>query len=141
VRKIKFLIAIILVLAASAAVYAQTDAELLKIAQPMMDNINKAIETKDYGKYLMDCDEGMKNALTKSKFNEFCDYHEKQLGKITSMKFFSAQKKDDMAKVTWKCKYSKTPAEFNVELVLRKVKTEWKVAGHWIKPQSPTTGK
>jgi type 1 fimbria pilin len=127
------IITLVLILAASSAVFAQTDAELQKIAQPMMENINKAIETKNFDLYLKDCDDGMKKALTKAKFNELCDYSDKQLGKMKSMKFSSVQKKDEYAKVVWKARYDKAAKEMNLELVLKKTSEGWKVAGHWMR--------
>ncbi|MCE1247261.1 MAG: DUF3887 domain-containing protein [Firmicutes bacterium] len=140
-KKISIIITLLLVLAASAIAFADTDAELQKLAQPMMDNINKAIETKNFDMYLKDCDDGMKAALTKAKFMELCDFQEKQLGNLTSLKFHQVLKQNDMAKVVWKGKFSKQSKDMLLELVLKKYPKGWKVAGHWMRFDTPQPGK
>ena len=110
------------------------DKELLKVANPMMDNILKGIREKSYEVYIRDFDEKTRAGITVKKFNDLVKNLEHYHGEYKSREFIEILTKNDLKKVIWKAEFSKVANGISLELVLAKQNNEWKVAGLWFHP-------
>jgi len=124
---------ILLIISSGSVVFADTDAQIRKIAEPMMDNILKAMKNRDYKLYTKNFDPTMKKVVTKGKFLSACDSIKSNFGDYKSRKYFTIGRKGGMVKIIWKAKYSKTKRNVQMELVLKKYGDKWLIAGHWFR--------
>ncbi|MCD4786258.1 MAG: DUF3887 domain-containing protein [Candidatus Eremiobacteraeota bacterium] len=128
-----FLVIMFLFVLSSSLVFAETDAQTRKIAEPMMGNILQAMKNRDYNQYVKKFDPEMKKAATKARFIVACDFVKTNFGDYVSRKFFEIEKKDGYVKVVWKAKYSKAKRVIQMELVLKKYNNKWLIAGQWFR--------
>lgn len=114
------------------AVYAQpTDAQIQKIADPIMDNILTAMKNNDYTAYCRDFDETMKNTVTPEKFRQSNENIKLGLGDYQSRDFGMVMKQAPYTIVIWKGHFSKRSGDVMIKLVLTQLNGIWKVSGLW----------
>ncbi len=118
-----------------AAAFAQSDKEILAIADPLVDKLTKAMESKDYKTYMNPWIPSAKAMMTKESFEKTCDATISQMGTFQSKSFYNIVKKESFLVIQWKAKYSRVPEDLYLQLVLLKEKGKYLVAGHWIKTQ------
>jgi len=121
----------LLVLAVSCHAYAETDEEIRKIADPMMDNILQAMKTNNYENYCRDLDNIMKKAMTKEKFLKGNEGLKQRYGDFKSKKFHTLQSIKEFRKIIWRANFSKAKNDVSLQLVLKKYGKKWKVSGLW----------
>jgi len=114
------------------AVYAQPiDAQMQKIADPIMDNILTAMKNNDYTAYCRDFDETMKNTVTPEKFRQSNENIKLGLGDYQSRDFGMVMKQAPYTIVIWKGHFSKRSGDVMIKLVLTQLNGIWKVSGLW----------
>ncbi|MCD4786259.1 MAG: DUF3887 domain-containing protein [Candidatus Eremiobacteraeota bacterium] len=124
-----FLVIFFLFILSSASVFAETDAQMRTIAEPMMDNILESIKNRDRNQYVKDFDSAMKMATTKKSFIETCDFIKSRFGDYDSREFYKVEKEDGYIKVIWKAKYSKAEKDVRLEIFLKKYDNKWLIFG------------
>lgn len=124
-----------LVFSGISAAFAQSDKEIKAIADPLVDKLTKAMETKNYKAYMDPWSPKAKGMMTKEKFDKACDVILAQVGTFKSKSFYNIVSKDGFLVIQWKAKYTKVTDDLYLQLVLQKEGGKYLVSGHWIKPQ------
>ena len=117
-----------------ATTFAADKKDLLKIATPILDELTKGLETKNYDLYMKSWVPEAKKMLSKEKFKESCDATLSQTGKLKSKTYYKTLQDKGYTIVQWKGVFSKAPGELYIWVILKKVDGKYYVAGHWIKP-------
>ena len=97
-----------------------SDADILRIANPLMDNLMEASTEIDHAKHTRDFTDRMKDIVTKEYFQKVCEQYQAEKG------FFSARipaavfKRPDSAVIVWKQFFTNAQGEYVAEMVLVK---------------------
>jgi hypothetical protein len=107
--------------------------EIVAIAGPMVDKLNKAMETKNFKDYMEPYSPEMKKNLSRDNFNICADSRNKQVGKVMSKTFLNVVDYKGCKVVQWKAKVSKCPSEVYLQLSLKKINGKYYVQEHNIR--------
>jgi len=131
-RKIAGCLVCVLVISV-ASIYADvignTDDEVRRIADPIMDNILDGMKSEDYMKYSRDFAKIMKGALPKEKFLTGNEQIKIIFGQYVSREYLGFLKKGNMTLVLWKARFDKTTDHVLIKLTLSKQDGKYLVTG------------
>ena len=106
---------------------SNTDAEILAIANPIMNNLMEGSNELDYAKHCQDFSDRMKEAVTAQYFAKaVCESQEKR-GLFTEREFVRVFRRGDSVAVLWKQSCSKNEDELMAQLVLVEVEGDYLV--------------
>jgi len=97
-----------------------TDEEILKVVEPIMDNLMEASSEIDHEKHTRDFSKRMKEIVTKEHFEKVCKKYQDEKGYFSKREFVSSFKRPDSVAVIWKQNFTKAQGEFVAELLLIK---------------------
>lgn len=140
INRTAFFLLMALFLAGVSIAFAQSDKEILAIADPLVEKLTKAMESKNYKAYMEPWSPKAKGMMTKEKYDSTCDIILGQVGVFKSKSFYNIVKKDKVVLIQWKAKYSKISEDLYLQLIMEKDGGKYLVTGHWIKPK-PFEGK
>jgi hypothetical protein len=95
-----------------------SEAEILSIANPIMNNLMDASTVIDYERHIQDFTDRMKAIVTKEYLQKVCEQYQKEKGFFTNRELVAVFKRPDSAVIVWKQFFSKAQGEFVAELVL-----------------------
>ena len=91
---------------------AMSEHDILKIADPIMDNLMQASTNINYSEHIQDFSDNMKNIVTQENFVSQCETYQAELGYFKRREFVAVFRKRDDVKIFWRQWYSKSEDEF-----------------------------
>jgi hypothetical protein len=96
----------------------KSDAEILSIANPLMDNLMDASTQVDYERHIRDFTDRLKAQLSKERFECVCREYQSTKGFFTERVFATLFRRPDSIAIVWKQCFTKQIGEFVAEMVL-----------------------
>lgn len=96
----------------------KSDAEILSVANPIMDNLMNASTAIDYERHIRDFTDRLKSVLPKERLDLICRDYQSTKGLFASREFVAAFRRPDSVAVVWKQNFTKQPGDFVAEMVL-----------------------
>jgi len=96
----------------------QSDEGILKIANPIMDNLMDASTKIDFERHIRDFSDRIKEKYTQEEFQQQCEDYRSKWGVFTEREFIGTTKNKSFVNVYWKQQLSKTDDEFLAILTL-----------------------
>jgi hypothetical protein len=95
-----------------------TDEEILRVADPIMDNLTDASTAIDYERHIRDFSERMKAIVTKEYLLKVCEKYQREKGYFSRREPVAVFKRPDGAAIIWRQWFTKAPGEFVAEMLL-----------------------
>ncbi len=95
-----------------------SEEEILKIANPIMDNLMEASTRIDHEKHVRDFNDRMLKIVTKDHLQKVCVKYQTEKGFFAERTPVAVFRRPDSAAIIWKQAFSKAPGEFVAEMVL-----------------------
>ncbi len=133
-RYLKWIMMVLLVLkvsSVSADVIGETNKEVKRIANPILDSILEGFRTNNYKKYSRDFDDTLKEAISEKKFLVVAQQIKSRIGNYQSREYLGFLKKGRMTLVLWKASFDKSEDDVLIKLVISKRKGKYLVTGLW----------
>lgn len=89
-----------------------TDEEIMKIANPIMDNLMEASTDIDHERHVRDFSDKLKSIVTKDSLEAQCQKYQSELGIFSKREFVAVFRKSSDARIFWRQWYSKSKDEF-----------------------------
>lgn len=96
----------------------KSDAEILAVATPIMDNLMDASTAIDYERHTRDFTDRAKSVLSRHSLQAICEQYQSTKGFFAKREFVAAFRRPDSVAVVWRQGFTKQPGEFVAELVL-----------------------
>lgn len=96
----------------------KSDAEILAVAVPIMDNLMDASTAIDYERHTRDFTDRAKNVLSKDSLQSICEHYQSTKGFFAKREFVAVFRRPGSVAVVWRQGFTKQPGEFVAELVL-----------------------
>ncbi|MES9831880.1 MAG: hypothetical protein ABW139_06510 [Candidatus Thiodiazotropha sp. DIVDIV] len=89
-----------------------SDAEIMNIANPIMDNLMQASTDIDHERHVRDFSAKLKNTVTKENLEAQCEKYQSEVGVFSKREFVAIYRKSTDVRVFWRQWYSKSTDEF-----------------------------
>jgi hypothetical protein len=96
----------------------QSDEDILKIANPIMDNLMEGSTEIDYVKHTRDFTDRMKSIVTRDYLEKVCRRYQAEWGYFSRREFVAVFRRPSSVAIVWKQWCTKQDGEFVAELVL-----------------------
>jgi hypothetical protein len=96
----------------------KSDADILAIVGPIMDNLMDASTSIDYGQHTRDFTERAKSVLSRDALQSICEHYQNARGFFAKREFVAVFRRPDSVAVVWRQWFTTVPGEFVAELVL-----------------------
>jgi hypothetical protein len=96
----------------------KSDSEILKVVNPIMDNLMEASTAIDHARHVRDFTERAKNIVTAAHLQRVCEKYQKEKGYFAKREFVALFRRPHSIAVVWKQWFTKAPGEHVAELVL-----------------------
>jgi hypothetical protein len=96
----------------------KSDAEILAVVNPIMDNLMDASTSIDYERHIRDFTDRLKCILSKESLRAICEDYQSTKGFFAKREFVATFRRSDSIAVVWRQWFTKQPGEFVAELVL-----------------------
>lgn len=96
----------------------QSDAEILAIANPIMDNLMAGSTAINHSQHTRDFSERMKAIVTPEHLHYVCQHYQAEWGFFTTRELVGVFRRPSSVAVVWKQYCSKQAGEFVAEIVL-----------------------
>ena len=96
----------------------QSEAEILAVANPIMDNLMDASTAIDYERHIRDFTHRLKSVLSKERLEWICQDYQSTKGFLTHREFVAVFRRPDSVAVVWKQGFTQQPGDFVAEMVL-----------------------
>jgi len=106
-----------------------TNQEMKKIADPIMDNILNGVKLEDYMAYSKDFDQALKVVGSRTKFFQVARYLKKTMGNYMYREYMGSLNKENLVVVLWKATFDKSQEDVLMKLFLSKQKNKYIVTG------------
>lgn len=97
---------------------AESDEDILKIANPIMDNLMEGSTQIDHAKHTRDFTDRMKSIVTKDYLEKVCRRYQAEWGYFSKRQFVAIFRRPSSVAIVWKQWCTKVDGEFVAELVL-----------------------
>lgn len=97
---------------------AKSDEDILKIADPIMDNLMEGSTEIDHVKHTRDFTDRMKSIVTKDHLEKVCRLYQAEWGYFSKRQFVAIFRRPSSVAIVWKQWCTKQDGEFVAELVL-----------------------
>ena len=95
-----------------------SDEEILRIANPIMDNLMDASTVIDHERHIRDFSDRMKVIVTKQYLQKVCEKYQREKGYFSRRELVAVFRRPDSVAIVWKQWFTKAPGEFVAEMVL-----------------------
>lgn len=109
-----------------------TEAEILKIADPIMDNLMDASTEIDYERDVRDFTERLKSIVTREHLQTVCEKYQREKGYFAERTFVAVFRRPDSAIVTWRQTFTKTSGDYLAEMLLVYRDSRYLVDHTWV---------
>lgn len=106
---------------------SMTDTEILKVANPIMDNLMHASTNNDFDSHTRDFSDRIKQKFTHEELQKYREEYRTKWGDFTERDFVGLTKNGNTINVYWKQKFSDTDDEFLAVLTLSKKNEQYLV--------------
>ena len=89
-----------------------TDEKILKIANPIMDDLMKASTDVNYEKHVTHFSEKLKGIVSKVNFENQCKEYQENLGFFSKREFVGIFKKESDVRIFWRQYYTNSKNQF-----------------------------
>jgi len=89
-----------------------TDAEIMAIAEPIMDNLMQASTEIDHERHVRDFSDRLKNIVTKENLQQQCKEYQADLGFFSKRELVGIYRRSTDVRVFWRQWYTKCGDEF-----------------------------
>ncbi len=96
----------------------KSDAEILAIATPIMDNLMDASTAIDYERHVLDFTDRLKAMLPREQLHAICRDYQREKGFFAEREFVALFRRPDSVALVWKQHFTRQPGEFVAEMVL-----------------------
>ena len=96
----------------------KSDAEILAVANPIMDNLMDASTAIDYDRHTRDFTDRAKSVLSKDALESICKNYQNKKGFFARREFVAVFRRPDSVAVVWRQWFTQAQGEFVAELVL-----------------------
>lgn len=96
----------------------KSDAEILAIAEPIMDNLMDASTQIDYERHIRDFSERLKGKLTRESLQSICQQYQSRKGYFAKREPAAIFRRPDSVAIVWRQWFTQQPGEFVAEMVL-----------------------
>jgi len=96
----------------------KSDADILAVVNPIMDNLMDASTAIDYERHVRDFTDRAKSVMSKELLQSICKEYQNSKGFFAKREFVAAFRRPDSVAVVWRQWFTKQPGEFVSELVL-----------------------
>jgi len=96
----------------------KSDAEILSVADPIMDNLMDASAVMDHERHVRDFTDRAKSVLPKERLRTICEDYQSTKGFFAKREFVAIFRRPESVAIVWKQWFTKHPGEFVAELVL-----------------------
>jgi len=96
----------------------KSDAEIMSVADPIMDNLMDASTAIDYERHIRDFTDRLKNVLPKARLESICHDYQNTKGFFAKREFVAIFRRPESVAVIWKQGFTKQPGDFVAEMVL-----------------------
>ena len=95
-----------------------SEAEILAVANPIMDNLMEASTAIDHERHVRDFSERMKALVTKEYLQKVCETYQREKGYCSRREPVAVFKRPGAAAIIWRQWFTKAPGEFVAEMLL-----------------------
>jgi len=96
----------------------KSDDEIMKIVNPIMDNLMDASTAIDHGRHVRDFTERAKSIVTKEHLQQVCEKYQREKGFFSKRELVAIFRRPQSVAVVWRQWFTKAPGEHVAELVL-----------------------
>ena len=96
----------------------KSDDEIMKIVNPIMDNLMDASTAIDHGRHVRDFTERAKSIVTKEHLQRVCEKYQREKGFFSKRELVAIFRRPQSVAVVWRQWFTKAPGEHVAELVL-----------------------
>lgn len=96
----------------------KSEAEILSVANPLMDNLMDASTQVDYERHIRDFSDRLKAQLSKERLADICWEYQSTKGFFSDREFVTLFRRPDSIALIWKQRFTKQAGEFVAEMVL-----------------------
>ena len=96
----------------------KSDADILSVANPIMDNLMQASTEIDYEKHIRDFSDRLKGVLSKERLAWICRDYQSTKGFFAAREFVAIFRRPDSVAVIWKQRFTQQTGDFVAEMVL-----------------------
>jgi hypothetical protein len=94
------------------------DAELLAIANPIMDNLMDASTDRDYARHVRDFSDRAKQSLDEATFLRICQQYRQERGFFTTRELLGILRRPHSVVLVWRQQFSKAEGQYLAEFFL-----------------------
>src|ERR1044072_327763 len=92
-----------------------TDAEILQVAIPIMDNLMDASTHIDYARHVRDFGDRAKATLDEAQFRRICEQYHGERGTFAGRELLGILRRPNSVVVVWRQRFTKAPGEYLAE--------------------------
>jgi hypothetical protein len=96
----------------------KSDHEILRIVNPIMDNLMAASTEIDHERHTRDFTDRIKAIVTKEHLEKVCRKYQEEKGFFTEREFVAMFRRPGAVAVVWRQKFTKAEGEFVAEMLL-----------------------
>lgn len=96
----------------------QSDAEILAIASPIMDNLMEASTAIDYDRHIQDFTDRLKSCLSEERLQRICEDYKSAKGDFADREFVAIFRRPDSVAIVWRQRFTRQSGDFVAEMVL-----------------------
>lgn len=96
----------------------KSDAEILKVADPIMDNLMDASTAIDYDRHVRDFTPRAKSVLTREALQSICEHYQATKGFFGKREPVAVFRRPDSVAIIWRQQFTKQEGDFVAEMVL-----------------------
>jgi hypothetical protein len=96
----------------------KTDAEILAIANPIMDNLMEASTAIDHERQVADFTDRLKAIVTKEHLEKVCRQYQSEKGYFDDREIVTVFRRPHSVAIVWKQRFTKQAGEYVAEMVL-----------------------
>lgn len=96
----------------------KSDADILSVANPIMDNLMDASTVIDYENHIRDFSDRLKRVLSKEQLVWICQDYQRTKGFFAEREFVAVFRRPDSVAVIWKQRFTRQAGDFVAEMVL-----------------------
>jgi hypothetical protein len=100
------------------ALDTMTDAELLQLIDPMMDNLMDASTRIDHAAHTRDFSDRLKDIVTPEYLVRVCQKYQEEKGFFAEREFLFLLRRPEAVAVLWKQRFTKAPGDFVAEMLV-----------------------
>ena len=95
-----------------------SDDEILRVANPIMDNLMDASTAIDHERHIRDFSDRMKTIVSKEYLQKVCEKYQREKGYFSRREHVAVFRRPGAVAIVWKQWFTKAPGEFVAAMVL-----------------------